>query len=121
MEEFMKTIANCNSKEFATQTVLIAEKVKKYADGIKKLNEAAEGGKTDLFSIISYVCGGNIDETMEICGALCFMSGEEFANLEPDENGENDGIYALSEIARSKRCLSFFTTLLQIQKFTERL
>jgi hypothetical protein len=103
------------------QTVKITERVKKYADGIKKLKEATEEGKSSIFSIVSYICDGNVDETMEICGALCFMSGEEFANLEPDENGDNDGIYALAEITRSKRCLSFFTTLLQIQKFTERL
>ena len=117
----MKTIANCTPKEFATQTVKITERIKKYADGIKKIKEASENENNDIFSIISYICDGNVDETMEICGALCFMSGEEFANLEPDENGDNDGIFALSEIARSKRCLGFFTTVLQIRRFTEKL
>lgn len=115
----MKTIANCTPKEFAVQTVKITERVKKYADGIKKLKEATEDGKTDIFSIVSYICDGNVDETMEICGALCFMSGEEFANLEPDEDGENDGIYALAEIAKSKRCIGFFTTVLQIRNITK--
>lgn len=115
----MKTIATCTPKEFAVQTVLIADRIKKYADGIKKIKEAAEDGKTDLFSVISYICNDNVDETMEICGALCFMSGEEFANLEPDETGDNDGILALTEIAKSKRCLSFFTTVLQIKNLTK--
>ena len=115
----MKTIANCTSKEFAVQTLLVANRLKKYADGIKKLKEQAEDGNTDIFSIISYICEGNVDETMEICGALCFMSGEEFAALEPDENGENDGIYALVEIAKSKRCIGFFTTVLQIKNLTK--
>ena len=115
----MKTIANCTPKEFAVQTVKITDKIKKYADNIKKLK--AEDANADVFSVINYICDGNVDETMEICGALCFMSGEEFANLEPDENGDNDGIYALSEIARSKRCLGFFTTALQMREFIKKL
>lgn len=115
----MKTIANCTPKEFAVQTVKITDRIKKYADGIKKLKEQAEGGNTDIFSIISYICDGNVDETMEICGALCFMSGEEFANLQPDESGDNDGIVALADIAKSKRCIGFFTTVLQIRNITK--
>jgi hypothetical protein len=121
MEVNMKTLANCTPKEFATQALLIAEKIKKYADGIKKIKEQAEGGNTDIFSVVSYICGDNIDDTMSICGALCFMSGEEFANLEPDENGENDGILALVDIANSRRCIRFFTTALQLSKLSKTL
>ena len=83
--------------------------------------EATKDGNTDIFSIVNYICDGNVDETMEICGALCFMSGEEFANLQPDENGENDGILALADIMRSKRCIGFFTTVIQIRSFTKHL
>lgn len=115
----MKTIATCTPKEFAVQTVKITERLKKYSDGIKKLKEQAENGNNDLFSIISYICDENVDETMEICGCFCFMTGEEFANLEPDESGENDGILALAEIMKSKRCIGFFTSVLQIRNFTK--
>ena len=116
----MKTLANCTPKEFATQTLLIAEKIKKYADGIKKLKEATEDGKTDIFAVVSYICDGNIDDTMDICGALCFMSGEKFANLDP-ENGDDDGILALVDIANSARCVRFFTTAFQLSKLTKTL
>lgn len=117
----MKTLANCSSKEFFAQTALLAETIQKYADSLKKLKEVAEGGKTDILSAIKYICGDNIEETMNLCGALCFMSGEEFANLTPDENGDNDGIAAIAEIIRSQRCIGFFTSALQMQKFIERL
>lgn len=113
----MKTIANCSPKEFAAQTFKIADKVKKYADNIKALREDEE--KRDIFSAISFICNDNIDDTMDICGALCFMTGEEFAALEPDEDGEGDGILALVDIANSKRCIRFFTTLLQISKLSK--
>lgn len=118
----MKTIANCTPKEFAVQTVKLSNRIKNYSDGIKRIKEqyakAENGEKTgNIFEIISYICGDNVDETMELCGALCFMTGEEFANLDP-ENGE-DGIIALVEIANSPRCIRFFTTLWQIGKLTK--
>jgi hypothetical protein len=115
----MKTIANCTPKEFAVQTLKIANRIKTYADGIKKLKESAENGESDIFAIINYVCDGNVDETMEICGALCFMTGDEFANLNP-ENGDEDGILALVDIANSARCVRFFITLLQLEKLTKK-
>lgn len=118
----MKTIANCTPKEFAVQTVKLSNRIKNYSDGIKRIKEqyekAENGEKTGgVFEIISYICGDNVDETMELCGALCFVTGEEFANLDPDK-GE-DGILALVDIANSKRCIRFFSTLLQIGKLTK--
>lgn len=110
----MKTLANCTPKEFAVQTVKLTDKIKKYTDGIKKIKKCISDGETELFKIISYVCDDNIDETMEICGMLCFMSGDDFANLDP-ANGD-DGILALVDIINSARCIRFFTTLLQLQK-----
>lgn len=109
----MKTIANCNPREFAAQTAKLASSVKKYADNLKSFKN--ESGETDLFSMVSSICGGNIDDTMEICGAMCFMTGEEFANLDCS-NEENDGILALIDVINSKRCIRFFTTLLQLAK-----
>lgn len=122
----IKTIANCTSKEFAVQTAKIAQKVKKYADKVKdymdelKKNGDGEKGVGNALEVLSYICGGNIDDTMEICGDICFMTGEEFANLDP-ENGDPDGISAVVEVFRSNRCMGFFTTALSIGKLTKML
>lgn len=109
----MKTLANCTNKEFFSQIYKLSERIKTYADGIKKIKEAQELEDKSPFNVISYICGDNIDETMEICGALCFMTGDEFANLDP-EDGE-DGIAALAEIFSSKRVTSFFITALKLR------
>lgn len=118
----MKTIANCTSIEFFSQTYKLANKIKSYADGVKRVKDQfkkAENGEKNesFFEVLSYICGDNLDETMELCGELCFMTGEEFANLDPDKNDE-DGILALVDIFNSKRCIRFFTTALQIGKVT---
>lgn len=125
----MKTLANCTPREFAVQTNKIANRIKKYSDGMKRIKEkfADNENHEDVFEIISYICDDNIDETMELCGELCFMSGEEFGNLDPTEIDERtgepkeDGIAALVEILNSKRCIRFFTTLLSLSKFIEKL
>ncbi len=118
----MKTIANCTPKEFAAQAVKITDKIKSYADGLKKFKEqitkaTKSQNNGGIFDMISYICGDNVDETMDLCGMLCFMTGEEFANLNP-ESGDEDGIAALADIVSSKRCVSFFTMLVQLAKFS---
>lgn len=115
----MKTIANCNTKEFFQQAYKLSERIKNYADGIKKIKEAKDLEDKTPFGVISYICGDNIDETMELCGALCFMSGEEFANL--DGSNDEDGISAMAEIFSSKRCTSFFITALRLKNIYEML
>lgn len=115
----MKTLANCTPKEFAVQTLKIADRVKKYYGGIErireKLNSDTDSG--NIFEILKYICGDNIDETMSLCGELCFMDGEKFADLDP-LNGDEDGIEILVTIFNSKRVISFFTTLLNLQKIS---
>lgn len=62
----MKTIANCTPKEFAAQTFKITNKIKNYADGIKRAKEEMakeNSGKVGIFEIISYICGDDVDET----------------------------------------------------------
>lgn len=117
----MKTLANCKTKEFFTQAYKLSERIKGYADGIKKIKEATQLEDRSPFSVISYICGDNLDETMEICGAMCFMSGEEFAALDPTAEGGEDGIAAISEIFASKRCMSFFITALKLKNIYEML
>lgn len=120
----MKTLANCTPKEFAIQSLKIAERVRKYADGISRIKEkcrnTAENSSDNIFEIISYICGNNIDETMSLCGEMCFMTGDEFAALNPENDGE-DGIIELVNIFNSKRVVSFFTTLLNLQKISKML
>ena len=128
----MKTLANCTPKEFAVQTAKIAATVRRYADGVRAIrqklpelpdNASAEdirNASVDNFmDILSWCMDINADGTMELCGAVCFMSGEEFANLDPAE-GE-DGIAAVLEVFCSDRALCFFAALLRVNSFIKRL
>lgn len=115
-----KTLANCTPKEFAVQTAKISAIVKKYTAGIKAAKEAVAEGESDAFSIINYICGDNINDTMSICGALLFMSGEEFANLDV-ENGDVDGIAELTEMINSERVMRFFMSAIKLSRITKML
>lgn len=117
----MKTLANCTTKEFFSQAYKLSERIKGYTDGIKRIKEAKDLEDKSAFNIINYICGENIDETMEICGALCFMTGEEFANLDPTAEDGADGIVAISEIFASQRCMSFFITALKLKNIYDML
>ena len=119
----MKTLANCTPKEFAVQSLKIAERIKNYTLGIAHIREKvrnAPDNSDSIFEIISYICGYNIEETMSLCGELCFMSGDDFSRLDA-ENGDEDGIIELVNIFNSKRVVSFFTTLLNLQKISKML
>lgn len=116
----IKTLANCTPKEFAVQTAKISGIVKKYTAGIKAAKEAVANGESDVFSIVNYICGDNIDDTMNICGALLFMSGEEFANLDV-ENGDVDGVVEIAEMVNSDRVMRFFISALKLARFTKML
>lgn len=115
-----KTLANCTPKEFAVQTAKISAIVKKYTAGIKAAKEAVANGESDVFSIVNYICGDNIDDTMNICGALLFMTGEEFANLDV-ENGDVDGIAELTEMINSERVMRFFMSAIKLSRITKML
>lgn len=115
-----KTLANCTPKEFAEQTAKISNIVKKYVAGIKVAKEAVANGESDVFSIVNYICGDNIDDTMNICGALLFMSGEKFANLDV-ENGDVDGIAELTEMINSERVMRFFMSAIKLSRITKML
>lgn len=128
----MKTIANCTPKEFAAQTVKIAETISLYIDALRdvraklpKLPENAtaedirKAGTENFVSILKWCMDANADVTMELCGSFCFMSGDEFANLDPAE-GE-DGIAALFDVLCSERCLRFFDMLLHAKSFMQKL
>lgn len=118
----LKTIANCNSRDFAVQTAKISRKLKNYSQKIKEFKNGLTGENDgEKFSValetLSFICDGNIDETMELCGSFCFMTGEQFAQLDPSQ-GDPDGITAVVEVFNSERCLSFFSTAMQISRLT---
>lgn len=120
----MKTLANCTPKEFAVQTLKIANRIKNYYSGIERIKEkfkdVEDVGHENIFETINYICGDNIDETMALCGELCFMDGEKFGALDPS-NGDEDGIEALVTIFNCKRVISFFTTALGLKKLIDKL
>ncbi len=117
----MKTMANCTTIEFFKQCNVILERIKSYSEGLKRLKEVQGLEDKSPFNVISYICGENLDETMEICGALCFMSGEEFANLDPTKEDGADGIAALAEIFGSERVMSFFISAFKMKKLYDML
>lgn len=117
----MKTMANCTTIEFFKQCNVIMERIKSYGEGIKRIKEAQDLEDKSPLNVISYICGENLNETMELCGALCFMSGEEFANLDPTKEGGEDGIAAISEIFSSERVMSFFISAFKMKKLYDML
>lgn len=116
----IKTLANCTPKEFAVQTAKISGIIKKYASGIKAIKEATTGGESNILNIINYICGDNVDDTMEICGALLLMTGEEFANLDPEKDGI-DGVSEILTMTNSKRVTDFFISVVKLSSFTKAL
>lgn len=116
----IKTLANCTPREFAMQTAKISGIIKKYVSGIKTIKEATAEGESNIINIINYICGDNVDDTMEICGALLFMSGEKFANLDPEKDGI-DGISEILVMTNSKRVTDFFISVVKLNSFTKAL
>ncbi len=117
----MKTLANCTPREFASQTLKIANKIKKYKSGLEKAKNAVEDGENNFFAIMNYVLGDNVDETMGICADLCFMTPDEFANLKAEGENGIDGIALVLTIVNTPRVESFFTTLFKLKTYTKML
>ena len=85
----------------------------------KKANAILREDIDNFMEILSWCMETNADATMELCGAVCFMDGETFANLDPAD-GE-DGIAAVLDVLCSERALRFFTTLLRMNGIIRRL
>lgn len=111
----IKTLANCNAREFFTQTAKISKILSKYIKKIKAIRN--ESGEFNFFTVLDYICGENINDTMEVCGALCFMSASEFEQLDT-ENGE-DGIMAITSVITSPRCVNFFMSCMEMMNFID--
>lgn len=123
----MKTLANCNLKEFLQQTNKIRHKAADFYDVIgiadirktmpimtgKETPEEAEKkrieqGKKNLSAIIDKCLDANIDATIEIIGLMCFKTPEEAEKMDATEF-----IDVVFEIIGSERVMNFFTKMVK--------
>lgn len=103
----LKTIANCTPREFLTQTQKILPLLEKYIKNLQEYTSKEDISDAGLATLLEVFCN-NMDDTMAICGGLCFMSGDEFEKLDPGK-GDPDGIAAVAEVLKSDRWKGFFT------------
>lgn len=123
----MKTLANCNLKEFLMQANKIRHKAADFYDVIgiadirktmpimtgKETPEEAEKkrieqGKKNLSAIIDKCLDANIDATIEIIGLMCFKTPEEAEKMDATEF-----IDVVFEIIGSERVMNFFTKMVK--------
>lgn len=123
----MKTLANCNLKEFLMQTNKIRHKAADFYDiiGIADIRKTMptftgnetpeerekkriEQGKKNLSAIIDKCLDANIDATIEIIGLMCFKTHEEAEKMDATEF-----IDVVFEIIGSERVLNFFTKMVK--------
>ena len=126
----MKTLANCNLKEFLQQANKIRHKAADFYEiigisDIRKImpvfkgNETPEEkakmlneqGKKNLSAIIDKCIEENIDATVEIVGLMCFKTPEEAAEMDAAEF-----IDVVFELICSERVVNFFTKMAKIWK-----
>lgn len=123
----MKTLANCNLKEFLMQTNKIRHKAADFYDiiGIADIRKTMpimtgketpaeaekkriEQGKKNLSAIIDKCLDANVDATIEIIGLMCFKTLEEAEKMDATEF-----IDVVFEIIGSERVLNFFTKMVK--------
>lgn len=118
----MKTLANCNLKEFLQQANKIRHKAADFYESIgisdirkimpvfkgdetpeEKAKMLNEQGKKNLSAIIDKCIEENIDATVEIVGLMCFKTPEEAAEMDAAEF-----IDVVFELICSERVVNFF-------------
>ena len=123
----MKTLANCNLKEFLQQTNKIRHKAADFYNVIgiadirktmptltgKETPEEAEKkrieqGKKNISAIIDKCIDANIDATIEIIGLMCFKTPEEAEKMDATEF-----IDVVFEIIGSERVMNFFSKMVK--------
>ncbi len=121
----MKTLANCNLKEFLQQANKIRHKAADFYEiigisDIRKIMPVFKGdetpeekakmlneqGKKNLSAIIDKCIEENIDATVEIVGLMCFKTPEEAAVMDATEF-----IDVVFELICSERVVNFFTKM----------
>lgn len=129
----MKTLANCNPREFLVQTNKIRKSVVKWLDDTKILEirankpqfrEGATGEekktatieqiKTNLSEMLDAMLDEHPEETAELLGLLCFIEPSDLDNHTMPEL-----LNAFTEIINCPEIIGFFTSLMQlVQKST---
>lgn len=129
----MKTLANCNPREFLVQTNKIRKSVVKWLDETKILEIRAnkphftEGAteeekktatieqiKTNLSEMLDAMLDEHPEETAELLGLLCFIEPSDLDNHTMPEL-----LNAFTEIINCPEIIGFFTSLMQLaQKST---
>lgn len=129
----MKTLANCNPREFLVQTNKIRKSVVKWLDDTKILEIRAnkpqfrEGAteeekktatieqiKTNLSEMLDAMLDEHPEETAELLGLLCFIEPSDLDNHTMPEL-----LNAFTEIINCPEIIGFFTSLMQlVQKST---
>ena len=129
----MKTLANCNPREFLVQTNKIRKSVIKWLDDTKILEIRAnkpqftedateeekktatiEQIKTNLSEMLDAMLDEHPEETAELLGLLCFIEPSDLDNHTMPEL-----LNAFTEIINCPEIIGFFTSLMQlVQKST---
>lgn len=124
----MKTLANCNPREFLVQTNRIRKFVKKWLDDTKILEyrkqlpeipkDATEKQKREITlakarenisAMFDAALDEHPDETAELLGLLCFIEPEDL-----DKHTMTELFVAFDEIINCKEIYGFFTSLAQL-------
>lgn len=124
----MKTLANCNPKEFLVQTNKIRRHVERWLSLTKVLEirkrmpaidenatpderrkAVSEQIKKNANDVLSAAMEEHPDETAELLGLLCFVDPEDLENHKMTEF-----FGAFTEIVESPEVIGFFTSLMQL-------
>ena len=126
----MKTLANCNPKEFLVQTNKIRKSVSNWLTLTKVLeirknkpdipgNATPEEKKAalneqmrkNLVSMLDSILEEHPEETAELLGLLCFVEPDDLENHKMAEF-----LGAFAELLNSQEIISFFTSLMQLEQ-----
>lgn len=126
----MKTLANCTSKEFLTQTVKIKRAVEKWLTDTDIMNirkrlpalpdtmsedekkEAIESqAKANLSAIFDAIAEEHPDETSEVIALCCFTDPEKM-----DERPMFDYLTAIADMISNESVIGFFTSLMRLAR-----
>ena len=121
----MKTLANCSSREFLTQTNKIRKSVSEWLTltGIMEIRKTLpempkdisdedrekaieKQVKSNLQKILDVVLDEHPEETAELLGLLCFIEPEDL-----DNHPMSDILASLSDVIGSPEVIGFFSSL----------
>lgn len=128
----MKTLANCNPREFMVQTNKIRKSVQNWLSLTKVMEirkqhakipeNATEDEKKDamwqqvkknLAAMLDAIMDDHPDETIELLGLLCFIEPNDLENHKMTELFES-----LNEMLDCQEVIAFFTSLMKLVRLS---